>query len=72
MSQCNSQTTPSYALFKDGEQISKSHSTRDVCVIEAYERGLVVVGFKDFVSDPGPYRQLPVLANNVEIKEVMP
>ena len=59
-----------YALFKNGKQISKPHSTRFVCVIEAYERGLVVVGFKDFISDPGPYRQLPVLAENVEVREV--
>jgi len=30
-----------YALFHDGEKISKAHTTREAVVIEAYERGAV-------------------------------
>jgi hypothetical protein len=30
-----------YALFKDGEMISKPHSTQDACAAEAFKLGLV-------------------------------
>lgn len=43
-----------YALFKDGKQISKAHSTKDAAAIEAYERGLVWDCNADFPGDkPG-------------------
>ena len=65
------QTTPkNYALFKEGLQISKAHSTRSVCVIEAFERGAIVAGYKDFISDPGPWRTV-TMANGYEIKETV-
>lgn len=55
-----------YALFKDGKQISKAHSTREAAAIEAYERGLVVDWGADFPGDkPGRW-----LAGGYEIKQV--
>jgi hypothetical protein len=48
-----------YALFKDGEQVSKSHSTRRAVEIEAFEAGIVIYGYGQ--------RYLP---EGYEIKEV--
>lgn len=31
----------SYALFKDGKQVSKAHSTKEAVAIEAHELGVV-------------------------------
>jgi hypothetical protein len=38
----NNQTT-GWALFYIGGQVSKSHSTKEAAMIEAYERGVVTV-----------------------------
>lgn len=48
-----------YALFKDGEQVSKAHSTEVAVYVEAYELGCVLED-EYGVS----------LANGYEIKEV--
>lgn len=40
-----------YALFKDGEQISKSHPIKAVAVMEAFERGLVLRFSGDFIGE---------------------
>ena len=40
-----------WALFKDGEQISKPHSTRNAAIIEAYEKKVVVTYSADWVGD---------------------
>jgi hypothetical protein len=61
------QTT--YALFENGKQISKSHASRLVCMMEAYERGIVVRGHKDFGDEPDSVND-EVLANGYEIKEM--
>jgi|HubBroStandDraft_4_1064222.scaffolds.fasta_scaffold122747_5 hypothetical protein len=43
-----------YALFKDGRQYSKAHSTKEAAAIEAYEKGVIVDWGTDFPSDkPG-------------------
>lgn len=56
-----------YALFKDGKQVSKAHSTREAATIEAYERGLVVDWGADFPGDkPGR-----ALADGYEIKQAV-
>ena len=40
-----------YALFKNGKQVSKAHSTKSVVVIEAYEAGSIVNYHADFIGD---------------------
>jgi len=40
-----------YALFHDGIQISKSHSTKEAAMVEAYEHGAVVDYGADFIGD---------------------
>jgi hypothetical protein len=45
-------TDEGYALFKDGAQVSKVHRLRDVVVIEAFTRKVVVSVPQDFWSDP--------------------
>ena len=55
-----------YALFKDGKQISKSHSTRRAAGMEAYEHSAVVHMSIDFTGD----RQLNPLATGYEIREI--
>lgn len=55
-----------FALFKDGEQTSKAHSSREAVAVEAYEAGAVINWGADFSSDmPGLG-----LADGYEIKEV--
>jgi hypothetical protein len=43
-----------FALFKDGVQVSKAHSTRGAAMIEAFQWKAVVSWSKDFWSDPAP------------------
>lgn len=59
------QTT--YAVFQDGKQISKEHSTKEACAVEAFELGCVVSGTWDFnpKEDFGK-----ALAFGCEIKEI--
>lgn len=57
-----------YALFKDGKQISKWHSTYHAAIIEAYEHGAIVTSYKDFLSEKGKF-ETTVMANGYEIKE---
>jgi hypothetical protein len=40
-----------YALFLDGVQISRAHTTRAEAVTEAYERGAVEWHAEDFPGD---------------------
>lgn len=58
-----------YALFKDGKQISKAHSSRIVCEIEAFELGVVVQGSKGFGNEPDSVED-KVLLNGYNIMEV--
>jgi hypothetical protein len=51
----------SFALFKDGKQISKAHRHRGTVVIEAFERGLFLTW---------RYGTKIGLADGVEIREV--
>jgi len=53
-----------YALFKDGKQITKAHSTERAVRIEAYERKLVVSSSGDFSIYSHDY-----LADGLEIKQ---
>lgn len=55
-----------YALFKDGRQISKAHSTVHAARIEAYERGYVIVLAADFPGD----QEMKGLLHLCDIKEV--
>lgn len=57
-----------YALFRDGRQISKAHSTRIGAVMEAFERGAVLSWSPDFGSDQ-PAADME-LASDCEIKEL--
>lgn len=43
-------TEMSYALFKDGEQVSKAHSTRDAVIGEALAKKAIVYGSPDFIG----------------------
>ena len=55
-----------FALFHDGKQVSKAHTTRRAAVIEAYEQKAVVDCGADFTHDTeGRY-----LADGYEIKEL--
>lgn len=54
-----------YAVFKDGKQYSKAHSTKEAAKIEAYEMGVVVDWGADFIGDK-PGRGL---IDRFEIKE---
>jgi hypothetical protein len=44
-----------YALFLDGRQISKAHTTRQAVVMEAFERGAVERRSEDFPGDPATH-----------------
>ncbi len=55
-----------YALFKDGQQVSKVHSTRRGAGMEAYEAGAVVIMSLDF-REGMPER---ALAGGYEIRSV--
>lgn len=61
-----SQTT--YALFNNGRQISKCHTTMEGAITEAFEVGAVVHHHADFLGD----RQYRALANGYEIREITP
>lgn len=58
--------TTRFALFKDGIQISKSHSDRGVAMIEAFERKAVVSWSADFWSDKSD----AALVDGYEVREV--
>jgi len=45
--------TKYYALFKDGKQISKAHSSPDAVAVEAFERKLVVCSYRNISLDEG-------------------
>lgn len=55
-----------YALFRDGVQISKAHAHRDTCKIEAMERGLML----HFSADLPGEKDHVALEDSVEIREV--
>lgn len=42
-----------YALFKDGKQISKTHSTKEAALVEAFEARAIVKGAWDFHPKDG-------------------
>ncbi len=55
-----------FALFKDGKQYSKVHSTKEAAAIEAYEKGVVIDWGTDWPGDrPGRG-----MAHGFEIKPV--
>jgi hypothetical protein len=58
--------TAAYALFLDGKQVTKEHSTKHAVIIEAYEKRLVMRTTPDF-GEPETYNWLPV---GYKIKEV--
>lgn len=58
--------TTNFALFKDGKQVSKAHSTRHAVIIEAYEKNIVARTTADFGTDDS-YAWLP---DEYEIREV--
>lgn len=43
--------TTLYALFKDGKQVSKAHSTRNAVITEAHELGVVFAYHADMPGD---------------------
>jgi len=59
----------SFALFLDGRQVSKPHTTRDAVAIEAFERGAVERGSQDFPGDPASFKGL-ALAAGYDIRAV--
>ena len=54
-----------YALFHDGKQISKAHSTRFAAIVEACEAGAAVYSTPDF---PGGWSGV-VFADGYEVRE---
>lgn len=54
-----------FALFKDGKQISKWHSSRLTASVEAFEKGAVIVNHADYSSD----KTSVTLAAGYEIRE---
>jgi len=58
--------TTSYALFKDGKQISKPHARKGIVIIEAYERSAIVIRHADY---PGDKTDI-CLADGYEIKRL--
>jgi hypothetical protein len=63
-----SQTTR-HALFRDGKQISKAHSTRLAVVHEGFEQGAVIRYSVDFLNDALRSQDIE-LADGYEIREV--
>ena len=59
--------TTRYALFKDGNQVTKAHSTRHAVIIEAYEKRIVMRTTSDFGS-PEIYAWLPTDLEIMEMK----
>lgn len=57
-----------YALFLDGKQISKAHTTRAAAMVEAFERGAVERRSEDFPGDPPAHT---ALAPRYEIRHVV-
>ena len=55
---------PQWALFKNGQQISKAHSTKIAAATEAYEHGAVMRWTGDFTPGSGI-----MLASGYEVKE---
>ena len=55
-----------YALFHNNKQISKSHSTKQAVLIEAYEHKAILHYSADFPGDTSGIE----LANGYEIKEI--
>ncbi len=54
-----------YALFHDGRQVSKAHSTREAVLVEAHERRAVITESSDF----GDFRRIARLVRGYEIRE---
>jgi hypothetical protein len=59
-------TQTTYALFKDGKQISKAHSTKAPVIVEAYERSAIIINHADMQGDETTID----LANGYEIKRL--
>jgi hypothetical protein len=55
-----------YALFHEGKQISKAHSTEKAAIVEAYERKIVVSSGFDFPGDKSGH----FLPRGYEIREI--
>jgi hypothetical protein len=49
-----------FALFKDGIQVSKPHSTRGAAMMEAFQQKAVLSWSQDFWSDPAVVGQFGV------------
>jgi len=54
-----------FALFRNGKQVSKAHSTKDAVAAEAFELGAVLTWSGDFKPGSGI-----ILADGYEIKEI--
>jgi hypothetical protein len=63
-------TGPGFALFRDGKQISKAHSTRAAATIEAFERGAIVISHADFWAKEVLFAESLDLSDGYEIREV--
>lgn len=61
----NTETTK-YALFHEGKQVSKAHSSDYAVMVEAFEIGAVVTNHADF----GDEKTVTTLANGYEIKNI--
>lgn len=63
--------TEAYALFKDGGQISKAHSTFAAAFIEAHEIGAIASsGVSDFPGDRAPSCETVSLLSGYSIEVV--
>lgn len=59
--------TVMHAVFKDGKQRCKAHSTRLACIIELFELGVVLDGFADM---PGQ-KDSRFIPPNFEIRKIV-
>ena len=55
-----------WAVFKDGVQASKAHSTKEAALIEGFEAKLIYQYYPDFLGDTGGTG----MVNGYEVKEV--
>jgi hypothetical protein len=59
-----------YALFHNGKQVGKAHSTRAVALAEAIRLGVLIRTSRDFVGDGYLSGLTDHLAAGYEIREV--
>ena len=55
-----------YAVFKDGKQVTKAHSTKEAAMVEAFEKKLAYYAYPDFYNQVGGL----FLIDGVKLKQI--